>query len=158
MLIQEGSFFRKLEEIIPFNEKNSKKLTKEFRDITYTTIFSTGIIALIQGSLITITFLVFGVERAFLWGFIAAILSFFPIIGPPLIWIPATIIKFISKNYFAGVGILAMGIFLSNIDNFLRPYLQSKIGRIHPLTTLIGIFIGVPLFGLLGISPVVSAD
>ena len=36
-------------------------------------------------------------------------------------------------------------------DNFVRPYLQQKIGRIHPLTTLIGIFIGVPLFGLLGI-------
>lgn len=151
MLIQEGSFFRKLEEVIPFNESNSKILTKEFKDITYTTIFSTGIIALIQGGLITITFLVFGVERAFLWGFIAAILSFFPIIGPPLIWIPASIIEFSTKNYFAGFGIFTMGIFLSNIDNFLRPYLQSKIGRIHPLTTLIGIFIGVPLFGLMGI-------
>ena len=151
MLISKTPFFKKLEDIIPFNEENSHKLTQEFKGITYTAIITTGIIGVMQGALLTITFLIFGVKGAFFWGFIAAILSFFPVIGPPLIWAPASIIKFAKGNYGAGTGILILGIFLSSIDNLIRPYLQKKIGRIHPLTTLIGIFIGIRLFGLLGI-------
>jgi len=110
-----------------------------------------GIIAVIQGGLITIAFLIFGIKGAFFWGFVSAVLSFFPIIGPIIVWVPASIIEFASNNVKAGVGILIFGIIISSIDNFIRPFLQKKIGRMHPLTTLIGIFIGVPLLGLIGI-------
>jgi predicted PurR-regulated permease PerM len=40
---------------------------------------------------------------------------------------------------------------ISNIDNFLRPYIQEKVGAIHPFVSLLGIFIGIYLFGLVGI-------
>ena len=141
----------KIKKIIPFNEKNSKKLIRKLKDISYSTVLVGGIIAIIQGVLLTITFLIFGVNGAFLWGFIAAILSFLPIIGPPIIWLPASLIQFLEKDYTAGIGILILGLFLSNIDNLVRPYLGNKISRIHPLVTLIGIFIGIPIFGLIGI-------
>jgi len=74
-----------------------------------------------------------------------------PLIGPPLIWIPAVIIKFLEGDYFSAGGILFFGIIISTSDNFIRPYLQRKIGRVHPLVSLIGFFIGIPLFGLFGI-------
>ena len=151
LLIREKSIFETIEDIIPFNETNSKKLTKEFRNVTYTSVFVSGIIAVIQGGLITIAFLIFGIKGALFWGFVSAVLSFFPIIGPVIVWVPATVIQFINNNIKAGIGILIFGIVISTIDNFIRPYLQKKIGRIHPLITLIGIFIGVPLLGLIGI-------
>ncbi len=141
----------KAKKIIPFNKKNSEILIQKFEDMTYSTVIVSGMIALLQGSLLAISFLIFGIKSWLFWGFIAAILSFIPVIGPPIIWIPATIYMYVQGNYVAGTGILIFGLILSNIDNFIRPYLQEKVGKIHPLVTLIGIFIGIPLFGILGI-------
>lgn len=143
--------YNKIREVIPFNNKNSKELTDKLKDIAYSTVFVGAIIALIQGGLLTIAFLIFGIKGAYLWGFIAAFLSFLPFIGPPLVWIPAVIIQALQGNYVAAGGVLVFGLVLSNIDNLLRPYFGEKISRIHPLETLIGVFIGVYLFGLIGI-------
>lgn len=141
----------KLKRIIPFSSKNRDILQAEFKSIVNATLVSSGIIALVQGSLLTITFLLLGVEGAFLWGFVAVILSFLPVVGATLIWIPATIIQLIQHDYFTAGGILVGGIILSSIDNFLRPAIQKKVGSIHPLSSLIGVIFGLNLFGLLGI-------
>jgi len=151
LLVQETSVFKRLSPYMPFNKKNTEKLIEEFKSITYSTVFATGIIAVFQGGLITVAFLIFGIKGAFFWGFIAFILSFLPIIGPPIVWIPAVIIKFLDKSYGAATGIFIFGLFISTADNFIRPYLQRKVGRIHPLVSLVGFFIGIPLFGLFGI-------
>lgn len=150
MLIQ-GPLYNKIRKIIPFNKKNSRELVDKLKDISRSTVLVGGIIALIQGGLLTIAFLIFGIKGAFLWGFVAAILSFLPIIGPPIIWIPASIIQFFQGDYWAGGGVIVFGLVLSNVDNFIRPYLGETIAKIHPLITLIGVFIGITLFGLIGI-------
>lgn len=150
-MLTNGHLIQKLEKILPFNKKNAHALVEKIKDVSFSTVIVGGVIALVQGGLLTISFLIFGISNAFLWGSFAAILSFFPIIGPPIIWVPVTIIQIVQGNYVAGIGIFIFGLFLSNIDNFLRPYLGNKISRIHPLITLIGIFAGVALFGLIGL-------
>ncbi len=54
-------------------------------------------------------------------------------------------------DYAAGIAILIAGLFASVLDNFLRPIIQKKVGEIHPFLSLLGIVIGVSLFGLIGI-------
>ena len=151
LLIYRDEILNALEPFIPFNDENTKKLIRKAKNITNTTIVSTGIIALVQGILLTIAFLIFGIKGAFLWGFVTTILSFLPVVGSPIVWVPVVIFNFANGNYFVMTGILIFGIFISTVDNFIRPYLQKRMGNIHPLTTLVGIFIGVPVFGLLGI-------
>ncbi|TQD26185.1 AI-2E family transporter [Methanolobus vulcani] len=141
----------RLKNAIPFSGENTEILQKEFTNIINATLISSGIIAVVQGGLLTITFLLLGVSGAVLWGFIAMILSFLPVVGATIIWIPAVIIQIIQQDYFTAAGILIGGIILSSVDNFLRPVIQDKIGRIHPLESLIGVIIGLNLFGLLGI-------
>lgn len=152
LLLSTGTKYSdKLTNAIPFSRRNTKILLDEFSRIVNSTLISSGIIAIIQGGLLTITFLLLGVEGAFLWGFIAIILSFLPVVGATLIWIPAVIIQIVQQDYFTAAGILIGGIILSSIDNVLRPIIQNKVGRIHPLESLIGVIIGLNLFGLLGI-------
>ena len=150
MLLQ-GSLLKKIKKVIPFNKKNSEELVKKLKDVSYATVFVSGILALLQGALLTITFLIFDINGAFLWGFITAILSFIPILGPSLVWIPAIIIQLLQGEYWVAGGVLIAGIILSNVDNLLRPYLGKSIARIHPLVTLIGIFVGILLFGIIGV-------
>ncbi len=150
MLVQKEDF-KKMKNLIPFSSKNSDILIKKFKEMTYAAVLVSGIIAILQGTILGIAFLIFGIKSWLLWGFVAAVLAFIPFIGQLLVWIPAVIIMLAYGNYTAAVGILIAGIILSNIDNVIRPYLQSKMGDMHPLVTLLGVFIGIPLFGIIGI-------
>jgi predicted PurR-regulated permease PerM len=148
---EDSIFVHKIYAAVPFNEKNTSTLLGEFSRIVRTTMISNGAVALFQGAILTITFLIVKIQGAFLWGSIATLLSFLPIFGSTLVWVPATVIEFLLGDYTAGSAILAAGIFVSIVDNFLRPMIQKKVGEIHPFLSLIGIIIGVSLFGLLGI-------
>lgn len=148
---EDSDFMRQVSVAVPFNEENTATLLDEFRRIVRTTLIASGAVALVQGGILTIVFVIFNIQGAFLWGFIAAILSFLPVVGAPFIWVPATIVQFFQKDYTAAIAILAAGIFISVIDNFLRPIIQKRVGEIHPFLSLLGVVIGVSLFGLLGI-------
>ncbi len=136
---------------IPFNRVNTRKLVIEFRSLTYSILLSTVLIAIIQGILLTMGFLFFGVAGAYFWGVITVIFAILPVVGTALVWAPASIFAFLQQDYYMGFGILLWGAFLSNIDNVIRPYIQNKLGNIHPLTSLLGIIFGLPLFGLVGL-------
>ncbi len=148
---EDSAFTHKIYAAIPFNAENTSTLVEEFRRIVRTTLISSGALALFQGILLTAVFLIFDIRGAFLWGALAAIFSFLPVLGAPIIWVPATIIQFLLKDYTAGIAILGVGLFLSVIDYFLRPIIQQRVGEIHPFLSLVGIVIGVSLFGLIGI-------
>ncbi|HEY3361848.1 MAG TPA: AI-2E family transporter [Methanosarcina sp.] len=148
---EDSDFMRKMSVAVPFNEENTATLLEEFRTIVRTTLIATGAVAFVQGAILTIVFLIFNIQGAFLWGALAAILSFLPVVGAPLVWVPIIIIQIMQGNYIAGICILATGLFISVIDNFLRPIIQKKVGEIHPFLSLLGVVIGVSLFGLIGI-------
>jgi predicted PurR-regulated permease PerM len=152
LLIEEDSaFIYEIYAAIPFNEENTATLLDEFRRIVRTTIIASGAVALVQGGILTTAFLIFEIQGAFLWGSIATILAFVPVFGSTLVWVPATIIQFLLGDYAAGIGIIVAGLFASIVDSFLRPVIQKRVGEIHPLLSLLGIVIGVSLFGLIGI-------
>lgn len=138
-------------EFIPFSQTNSNRLMDEFSRVTKAVIISTGVIAIMQGVLVGAGLFVFGVPGAILWGVIGIILSFLPVVGVPVIWIPAGAYKLIVGEPWAAVGIFVWGLIISNVDSFIRPALQKKVGRMHPLISLIGVFIGLPFFGILGL-------
>lgn len=152
LFTQEDSVFvHKIYLAIPFNDQNTDALLEEFKIIVRTTLIASGAVSIIQGTILTAVFLFFEIQGAFLWGVIAAILSFLPVVGAPLVWVPAAVFQIIQGDYTAGIVILAAGLFISVIDNFLRPVIQKKVGEIHPFLSLLGIVIGVSLFGLIGI-------
>ncbi|MHC1754278.1 MAG: AI-2E family transporter [Methanosarcina sp.] len=149
---EESDFMHGLFLAIPFNTNNTIILIDEFRNIVWTTLIASGAIAIIEGGILTVSFLIFGIQGAFLWGSIAAVLSFLPVVGTPMIWVPSIIIQLLQQDYIAATGILATGVFLTIADySFFRPVIQKKVGEIHPFQSLLGIVIGVSLFGLVGI-------
>ncbi|AGB49532.1 putative permease [Methanomethylovorans hollandica DSM 15978] len=148
---EDSDFVKSVYSAIPFNRENSDKLLEEFRVIVKTTLVSSLIIAIIQGGLLTVAFLLLGIQGAILWGALAALLSFIPLVGATVVWIPAVIIQLLQQDYFAAVGILIAGILVSTMDNFVRPFIQKKLGSLHPMISLLGIIIGINLFGLIGL-------
>lgn len=148
---EDSDFARSLYSAIPFNRENADKLLDEFRIIVRTTLVSSLIIAIIQGGILTIAFLLLDIQGAILWGTVAALFSFLPLVGATIVWVPAVIIQLLQHDYFAAVGILFAGIVVSTMDNFVRPFIQKQLGSLHPMISLLGIIIGINLFGLIGL-------
>ncbi len=138
-------------ELIPFNEKHKERTIEKFKSITYSTVLGTFLIALIQGGLLALNFYLLGISNALFWGFVGVILSFLPIIGLPVIWIPVSAFFIIQGDIHRGIALIIIGIMLSSIDNILRPIINEKYGKIHPLISIIGIYIGILQFGIIGI-------
>lgn len=138
-------------DLIPFNEEHKKRIVEKFKEITYSTILGTFFIAVIQGGLLGLNFYLLGIPNALFWGFVTAILSFLPIVGAPLVWVPAAIIFILIGGVGQGVALIIIGLLIGTIDNILRPIINERYGRIHPLISIIGIYIGITQFGVIGI-------
>ncbi len=108
--------------------------------------------SLIQGGLGGIGFLIAGVPGAIIWAAVMAILSLLPVIGPPVVWIPAAVYLLISGDIWQGIFLIAWGaIVVAQVDNFVRPKLIGDRADIHPLFVLIGVLGGVAAFGFIGL-------
>lgn len=137
---------------LPFDNKNSLILATELKKTTYSNILGQGLIGLCQGFIVAIGFLIFGIPDPLFWGIVSIFVCFLPIVGAPIIFVPAAIIELASGNTFAGIGILIWGgVLVTLVDNFLRQFISKKIADTPPLITIIGVIIGVPVFGLIGL-------
>ena len=152
LLMNKEQVLKKALKYLPFSDKNSKFFVEETGRNTRALFIGQGLIALIQGAAGALGFFIFGVPGVLMWGAVMAIGSFIPFLGTALVWIPVGVVLILDQNYFAGFGVLAWGfIVVSNIDNLVRPKLVSWLGDIHPVVVLLGVFIGIKEFNILGI-------
>lgn len=75
-----------------------------------------------------------------------------PIVGTMVGIIPVFLLTLSAGDTFAAWGILIYGFVIVGIsDNITRLYALKRLDDVHPLITLIGVIIGVPLFGFIGL-------
>ena len=152
MLVEREYFENALVKYAPFREQNANRFAEEMRNTTYANVVGQGFIALVQGSLVSLAFYVLGYNDPLFWGVITAFISLVPILGPPVVFVPAALLQFADGNNFAAWAMLIFGfVVIINIDNVLRFMIAKKVGNIHPIITVIGVVIGIPLFGILGL-------
>ena len=152
MLVDMDKFESALVKYAPFREQNAQRFAEEMRNTTYANVVGQGFIALVQGSLVSLAFFVLGYTDPLFWGIITTFISFVPILGPPVVFVPAALIQIANGNDFAGWGMLIFGfVIIINIDNVLRFMIAKKVGNIHPIITVLGVVVGIPLFGILGL-------
>jgi len=109
------------------------------------------LIALIQGILTSIGFIIFGVPNAILWGSVAAIAALIPGIGTALVLTPAIFFLLLNGEIFQGVGLVLWGVVaVGLVDNFLGPKLVGRGMKLHPLIILLSAIGGIGFFGPIG--------
>ena len=115
-------------------------------------MIGTGLVALIQGTLVGLAFAVVGIPNALFWGVVTVVLSILPIVGSGMVWGPAVVSLLLGNHYGAAAALAAWGVVVvGNVDLMIRPLVFKRFAQIHPLITLVGAFAGVPYFGLLGL-------
>lgn len=137
---------------IPLKKEHKEGLFDQVQNVTHAILYGYFLTAVIQGLLGAVMLLIFRVPNALFWGVVMMILSFLPIVGTPIVWIPIALVELIKSNYIAGVGILVIGfLILINVDNFIRPKLIGKKAKLSTPLVFLGVLGGLALFGFIGI-------
>ncbi len=140
-----------IKSLLPFPKDIEKKLFEYSTDITKSVLYGQVVIGIIQGLTAGIGFIIFGVPNAIFLTLLGMLMGILPILGTPIVWIPAAVYMFIAGNHVAGWGVVIFGILSSTIDNILRPIFVSKMTKVHSGIVLISMVGGIFLFGILGI-------
>ncbi|MDR1985897.1 MAG: AI-2E family transporter [Treponema sp.] len=137
---------------IPIRKTYLSALVVKFMDITRNLFLGYVIVAFIQAIMGYIIFSIFQVKGALVFAVLIFICVFIPMIGGGLVWLPLGIIRIIGGDILGGsIFLIVSGIFISILDNFLRPmFLQDRI-QLHPLIIFFAILGGVSAFGFNGI-------
>ena len=144
----------------PFSKNTEKELSNKFKDITSSIIRGYILVGLLQGILVGIGLFVLGLPQALLLTITAIFTSIIPVLGAWVVWAPAAI-YLLAKGHLIKAILLALygGLFVSWIDNFLRPYIVSRKTKISTVIIIIGMIGGLLIFGILGliIGPLILA-
>jgi predicted PurR-regulated permease PerM len=137
---------------IPIRKEYLGALVGKFKDITRNLFFGYIMVSLIQAVLAYIIFSIFRVNGALVFAGLTLICVLIPMVGGGLIWLPLGIVRIVNGDLPGGVVfLLVSGLFISTLDNFLRPvFLQNRI-QLHPLIIFFAILGGVWAFGFNGV-------
>ncbi|MEO8112116.1 MAG: AI-2E family transporter [Ginsengibacter sp.] len=152
MLIHGKEMEKYLHDLLPLKEANRHILGTETDIMIRANAIGIPLLAIIQGLVGTLGFWIFGVSDYGIWGFLAGVASLIPIVGTGLIWLPLTVYLLAVNHVWQGVGLgIYSLIVLTNIDYVARITVLRKIGDVHPLITILGVIIGLSMFGFLGL-------
>lgn len=110
-----------------------------------------AILISVTGVFLTIGLLMMGNPYAFTIGFISAFLDLLPIVGTGMIFVPWIIGLFILGSVTEGIKLLVIYLIAVVIRQVIEPKIMSENIGIHPLATLISMYVGLKLFGGFGL-------
>ncbi len=151
-MLSEGHLMEKnIKAYTPLSENNVNSIWQATRTMVKANAIGIPVLAASQAIAAAIGYLIFGVESYILWGVITGIFSVVPILGCMIVWLPICVYLYATGEPGAALGLAIYSFVITGgVDNVLRFTILKKLGDIHPITTTLGIIVGVPLFGFMG--------
>ena len=141
-----------LVDYIPINQNNLELIGRESQKMVRSNALGIPLVAIVQGIVALIGFLIFGIADPFFWFVIVVVGSMIPFIGTLLGIIPVFALTHATGSPVQAWGILIYGLVVVGAsDNIVRLFILKKLDNVHPIITLIGVIVGVPLFGVIGL-------
>ncbi|WP_053975616.1 AI-2E family transporter [Mangrovimonas xylaniphaga] len=152
MLTNRRELGTSLNKYVPMNKEGLVEVGKEIKAMVRSNALGIPLVAIAQGIVALIGFLIFGVESPFFWFVITIIGSMIPFVGTLVGILPVFLITLSAGHTVQAWGILIYGfVIVGSTDNIIRLFILKKLDNVHPLITLVGVIVGVPLFGFIGL-------
>ena len=114
-------------------------------------ILSYSLIMLITYLTLLLGLIILRVRHAPVLALFIAVLDILPVIGVGTVLIPWGIYSIVVGNRLLGIGLLVLFVANTVIRQTSEPRIVGKSLNLHPLLTLMMIYIGYGLFGVLGV-------
>ncbi|HWL11541.1 MAG TPA: AI-2E family transporter, partial [Ureibacillus sp.] len=109
------------------------------------------LVSICIGVLMTIGFLIIGLDYAFLLGILAMITSVVPYLGPAIAIIPALVIAIVTSPMMLVYLIIVWTVVQLVEGKFITPNIMGKSLSIHPITIIFVLLTFGSLFGVAGV-------
>jgi predicted PurR-regulated permease PerM len=153
LLKQGEEWFRQLREALPISPRLRnlivERFTRTFRAIVYGVLIG----AAIEAALMTLGFAFFGIPLPIFFGVVTFFILLVPFIGPPLVWIPATLyLWLVEKDPMQAVGFgLYGGLVVVVLGSLIKPAIIGSQARLPIFCVFLSILGGIIAFGAVGI-------
>lgn len=152
MLVEGRGMERTLYRVLPMSDANLNRVASEVKNMVMSNAIGIPLIAVFQGVIGVVGYLVLGVKEPLFWFIVTCITSMLPVVGAAVAYVSIALIFFAQNDTWKGFAMLGYGFgIISTVDSIFRFAIQKKIGDTHPLVTAFGVIIGINLFGFIGL-------
>ena len=145
--------------ILPKKAANTLcRLKSHFLSVGIKYIRSYLILMLITFFVMLVGFLILGIENAFLFALVIALVDLLPLIGVGMILVPWSIFAFVFGAVGLGIGLAVLFVVHEILRQLAEPKIIGKSLGIHPVISLVLLYVGYTVFGIGGLllTPIAS--
>ena len=147
-----GRFYHAVFGLLPLADEHKSIIASEIRSVISATFLGQMATSLAQGLLIGIGFWIAGISNPLLWGIVAVGVTLVPVIGGPLMYVPAAAALFMGGETTRGLFLFLYGVgIVSMVDNIIKPLILRGKVDIHPLLLALSLIGGGLWLGASGI-------
>lgn len=138
--------------LLPARTQNkTSNIFNELVAILWGFLKATIILTLITTGLTIVLLALVGVDYVITIGIFVGFLDLLPILGPGLFFVPWILIEFLFGNTKLGIALLIVYIIISLVRQFMQPRIIGESIGLHPLATLIALYVGLRVWGAAGL-------
>lgn len=121
------------------------------RDTLFVVIRSYVLIMLLTFTELSILFSVFGIEHPIVKAAVIAVLDIMPVLGTGGIMIPWAITSLVLGYTGLGLQLFLIYAIVTVVRNYVEPKIVGTQLGLHPIITLVSMFVGLRIFGIWGL-------
>lgn len=160
LFVEGGRIYNAMISLIPLEDSHKRILACEIQSVIAGTFLGMIGTSLAQGILIGIGFWIAGISNPFVWGLVAVGITLVPVMGGPLMYVPASVLLLLSGKTGSGIFLLAYGMaVVSTVDNVVKSLVMHGKVKTNPLLLALALIGGGMWLGPAGviIGPLVVA-
>ena len=142
------------------NDKDSfVEVFDAFQEATRTTLYASLAAAVIQSTIVMLTFITLNIPQATLAAGMTFIFAWIPVLGSAPVFFAGGLWLYTEGEQWKIVAVVIAAVITGLADNVIRPVILQGSRGMHPLVSLVAILGGIEAFGLLGVvfGPVIVA-
>jgi len=159
-LLVDGPRFRRwMTDKIPIAADVQVQVAQAFQETAISVIWATLAASAAQSAVMLLTYLTLGVPAAFLAAGATFLFAWIPLVGSSPVWLVGAIYLYVQDALLKAILMVGFGLLAGIIDNVVRAMLLKGRSKMHPLVSLVTIFGGIEMFGIMGIflGPILAA-
>ena len=154
LLVDGESLAEAVSDLFPIEDAERQRIVRSLAGMLEAIFKGSLVCAMVQGASGGLSWAVVGLPSAILAGVAMGILSLLPVGGTAIIWLPGLVVLFAQGRTGIAICFLLWNVLVTSLlaDNVLKPLLIGrKDTELSTLMVFLGVFGGIPAFGLLGV-------
>lgn len=152
-LFRDGRYlFKRAKQLIPMERRYKDQIANQLYITVTAVVRGVFLVAVAQGILAGLGFLVAGSDSALILGFATVFMALIPLVGAAAIWLPVSLYYLVQVSFWKGICLLIWGFgAVSLVDNFMRPILIGDKAKLPMLFLFFGLLGGIKVYGPMGL-------